>query len=166
MKKLLVGLLILCIVFCGVGCESSTNPPIEQNNNSANNDSSDIKTEVALTSENIYEYLTISSDITDVEKKYLGADCSNADGKITIKTSPRKRGDFNNVTIQITLSTTSAGWIADSKWDSREKSLIIPFDGKYEEIFTIRSNVTEDFITTTPRFEIIINSVSGTFFEE
>lgn len=170
MKKYLVLFLILMVLLSVVGCTNSgyaqQNAGTNQQNNQTTTTSSDEAKEIVLTVDNIYDYLTISLDITDVEKKYLGAENSNADGKLTIKTSPRKRGDFNDVTLQITLNTSSSGWVADSKWESREKTLIIPFDGKFEEIFTIRSNVIEDFITTSPRFEITINSVSGTFTKQ
>lgn len=169
MKRILVGIFALSLLFCFVGCANTENYPQGINNNQQNTvnnaDLNSAPTEIVLTTENIYEFLTISLDVTDVEKKYLGADCSVAEGKLTVKTAPRKRGDFDNVTIQVTLNTTSGGWEADGKWETREKSLIIPFDGKFEDVFKIRSNVTEDFITTSPRFEIIINSVSGTFIQ-
>ncbi|MBO5358681.1 MAG: hypothetical protein J6A78_05120 [Clostridia bacterium] len=163
MKKTIYLFLILLLIIGIVGC-SNTGAPTQNNTNETIENKE--QTEIVLTPENIYEYLTISKDITDVEKEYLGADCSVAEGKLTVKTAPRKRGDFSDVTIQVTLHTTSGGWEADGKWEMREKTFIIPFDGNFEEIFKIRSNVTEKYITTTPSFEIIINSVSGKFIEQ
>ena len=123
MKKV-IALLFIVVIGIGItGCDVASG-----NNQNAedvpNNVSGNTSEKIELTPENIYDYLTISLNVSDVEKEYLGVENSVAEGKITIKTSPRKRGDFNDVIITGTLKTSSAGWVADGKWDTREKSLL------------------------------------------
>lgn len=167
-KKLVSLILVMVMAFCVSSCNlagGSTTPP--QNANVYQQDTVEPTTtekqptEIALTTANIEEYLTITYDVHDVTKKNTGGVWS-ADGKLTIKTSPKKRGDFNNVVITVIDHRTSTGW----EDYGGERILEIPFDGKFEQTINVWGYVFRgNNITTTPVFKLEVVSVSGTFIE-
>lgn len=170
MKKAGMWLLAVCLLLCMTGCGSmnatQTNDVDQQNgvnqqNGVQQNVSEDEPTEIALTVDNIGDYLTISSDVHDCTKKNVGGVWS-AEGKLTVKSSPKKRGDFNGVVIKVAENRTGKGW----EDYATERTLEIPFDGKFEQTFDIWGYVFDDsFISSSPVITLEIISVSGTFVE-
>lgn len=173
MKKVGLLLLALCLLLGMSGCGGTGTPAQTNNENQPNNENqqndvqesvpADEPTEIVLTVENIAEYLTINRDVHDI------VDTSNSageqrEGKITMTTSPKKRGDFNNVVLQVKMVTSSAGWKNLCDWDPVE--LVIPFDGKCEQTFKIWGwEFHSSYMSNSPSITLEIVSVSGTFVE-
>lgn len=166
MKKVGLLLLVLCLLLGMSGCGGTEAPAQNNNNVNQQNDvqatvPEDEPTEIVLTVENIAEYLTISSDVHDCSTKNVGG-VWQGDGKLTIKTSPKKRGDFNNVVITVAEDRAGKGW----EDYAAERTLEIPFDGKFEQTFEIWGYVFDgSFISDSPYIGLEIVSVSGTFVE-
>jgi len=167
MKKLLIGILVVVMLFCFVGCGENgidqqntyqQNP--YQQNDATENISSDAKEEIILTTDNIGEYLTISCSIEDVTVEDLWNQNYSGKGNMTIKTSPRQRGDFEGVTITVAIKPVSSS----SGWLEATRELIIPFDGKFEETFSKNSGVA-DYVSSSPSFKIVVTSVTGKFIK-
>lgn len=166
MKKVISLLLMVCIVISMAGCVATEAPQqnatVNQQNNVQQKTTEKKPTETVLTVKNIAEYLTISSNVHDCETENVGG-VWHGDGKLTIKTSPKKRGDFSNVVIKVAEDRTGKGW----EDYATERTLEIPFDGKFEETFNISGYVFRgNFISDSPVVKLTIVSVSGKFIEQ
>ena len=113
-------------------------------------------TKIELTTENISDYLIFTCKTGTVikESKPLG----NELGKCTISltTSPKKRGDFDELTLTVVFKTKS------EDWSNQQRTIQIPFDGKSENSYNISSRML-DFISSYPGYTCSIESVTGYF---
>lgn len=170
MRKLLAILLVLAMCISVVGCGSTgdnsgenSQPTDSSQTNSDDSSSVDDRVSTMLTAENVYEYLLFQVEISDVKVKTMSNGFSNGDANLTVKVipNPDKPGEYKDVVVQVTLKGLSSGWVADSRWDSREKSITIPANGTTQMTYKVTSNVTEEPVSENPYFQIVVNEVSG-----
>lgn len=166
MNKMLALLLVVGILFSMVGCggvqEPSQSTNMNQQNNNQYTTTQKQPTETILTVDNIEDYLSFTCNVSDVqtEKEY---GLSQGDGKLTIKTFPKKRGEFVDVVILVMEKRTGAGW---EKYPA-QRTLEIPFDGKFEKTFDISTTVFDGgYLSETPSVTLEMKIVSGKFVEQ
>ena len=166
MKKIVLLTLALFLCLGIYSCEKADeqinkSPEETKKNEVVENIKSEEPKEVELTVDNIHEYLIISTEFSDLIE--YDSEYKQDDGKLKVKTSPKKRGDFNDVTLEVSFTSSSTGWASEGKVRlDRDKTLTIPFDGKFEETFRVSSDFAR-VKSSNPKFEITINNVSGTF---
>ncbi len=181
MKKLISILVLMVMMFTVTGCYSSYDYEEEEayvkqeteskpQSNSQSKPQVEVEKEpeeVKLTTENIRDYLMFSLNAKDIEIGEWEHDRFQqlGEGILSVKVSPKKRGDFSGVVLNVTLTSDSEGWVAGGDWAERKKEMVISLDGEFEEEYKINSIVSDNVIHPQPKFDLIINSVTGTFTE-
>lgn len=173
MKRIAL-LLMLCVLFiCVVGCGNNGEQDYEYfqpNENIANDvvvndqqkESENEKSkEIVLTTENIQDYLIFSISIEDVVKNRDPLGDYAGTGKIILKTAPIISGEFANLSVEVKLESSTAGWF------DRVGTIRIPFDGRSETTYKINGSGYKNAggILNSPRYNLTITSVSGTFLD-
>ncbi len=163
MKKLLLTLLAftMCISMCACG------------DNSDNSDNSDNKKEsITLTTENLNEYLEISTSYGELKSKTDYFEFVHSKIDTIVKTYASKGGSFENTEIKLEI-TLPLGWQYDgieevevtdisSVQQKITTTLKIPTNGTFETAYLITQ---KGYIEEAPTriCEIKIVSVSGNF---
>ena len=166
MKKVLILLLAIFLVISVVGCGTSmeTNTNINQENNNQNDYIDNIPSEeideveeIVLTKDNISEYLKIDVSIDEIsvsKSTAFNPPMDKGTGKIVVKTTALKRGDFEDVNIVLMFES-------DRGWDPTTVRITLPFDGNVTETKELLSY--SSLLFDNPRYEMTISSVSGKF---
>ena len=172
MKKILIlllsFLLVIGITGCGASTDSNANTDINTNTNQENQNQNDYNEsvlseetnaseEIILNKDNISEYLKIDFTVEDISVSLntgFNPPMDEGTGKIVVKTTALKRGDFEDVNIVLMFES-------DRGWDPTTVRITLPFDGKVtetKELLSFRSLLFDN-----PRYEMTISSVSGKF---
>lgn len=110
-----------------------------------------------MTKDNIEEYLKIDVSMEDIsvsQSTAFNPPMDKGTGKIVVKTTALKRGDFENVKIVLMFES-------ERGWDPTSVRITLPFDGKVTE--TKELLTYSSLLYDNPRYEMTISSVSGKF---
>lgn len=173
MKKIASILTVIIMIFTLSGCSLSRKQQGSDSNVNQNpqvvdqeykNEIQEPET-ITLTPENINDYLTFILNAKDIELYDWEYDSSTntGHGKLSVKIQPKKRGTFDGVVLNVTLVTDTQGWVAPDSWEERKKEIVVSLDGEFEAEYKINARLSSDWISSTPKFELKINSVTGTF---
>ena len=164
MKKVLIVVMFFVLMSSFAGCMPSTetvNKQTLQNQQQTPvdtyNGNVQTKEYIDLTTENITEYLRIDLDVTDISitrNNGFNPPMHEGNGRAKIKTTPLKRGDFENVEITLQL-------YSDRGWDNESVTLVIPFNGTLEHNEDLLTFNT--YLPGNPYYELRIKSVTGKF---
>lgn len=173
MKKVISVLTVIIMLIMLSGCsllneQQKSDSYVSQNSQTTNQETQIEVQEpetVTLTPENVDNYLTFLLSAKDIELYDWEYDSSinTGHGKLSVKIQPKKRGTFDGVVLNVTLVTAAQGWVAPDSWEERKKELVVSLDGEFEDEYKINARLSSDWISDTPKFELKINSVSGTF---
>lgn len=165
MKKLLCfGMIVFMLVISMCGCVSDSGT----NNNNANNQINDEPKIVDLTVDNIEEYITFSTNISDPDVfEPVYADNMSCEVKLTVKTASKQNVEYNNLQVGFKVvaesTTVGYGWdkiyFADTETEFNG-TLNLPYNGVWEDVFELESEFKR-YVTDDPELKIIITSVSG-----
>ena len=111
---------------------------------------------VQLTKENLSDYLILShktEGFTEVDPVLNGEQYA---GNLNLKTSPKKQGNFEDVTLTLKFTTGATGW------KTQNMTVDVPLDGKADVTKTITSQRLQS-VYKVPTFTIYIDSVTGYF---
>lgn len=151
MKKIIIALLIFTITVTSVGCGAQQNTGADVNTTTTT-----AQQKIDLTTENISDYLSFTCHVSDVETDTFYFVTSGS-GTATLKTSPLRAGTFENVVLKVTLEPNES----TRGWDSFEREITLPFDGKFDDTFSIESSTKDFLLSSDPEFIVVVNSVSG-----
>lgn len=109
---------------------------------------------IYLNESNIKDYLCFDTNTEDVklESQLLGKE--KGEGKIRITASKLQNVSFNDVTLVVSLETSSSGW------GTMSREIIVPYDGNVNKTFNIYSFI-ESYVSDSPTYWLKIESVSG-----
>ena len=154
MKKFLtVFAIILLLSICFTACEVSSSSTSKQE-------------EVSLAKFNINEYLNISGQYGELERKHSGYSVNYSD--FTINIDPAVPGQFYNTSITLKVSLTHGWRVSDSDPAFSEQygylftTIKLPANGSKEETHSLISNLIYDDHNNRD-VKIYVESVSGTF---
>ena len=110
---------------------------------------------VALTKDNISDYLifTLECEVGEkIDERMGNESCS---GKVTINVSPKKNITFDSLVLTIELQTSSEGWLT---FENRE--IEVPFNGTISKTFNVMTFV-QDYVSGNPHYKLVITNVTG-----
>ena len=151
MKKIIIALLIFTISLTSVSCSTQQNV-----GTNVSTTTTTAQQKIDLTTENIRDYLSFSCHISNVETDTFWL-VTSGNGTATLKTSPLRAGTFENVVLTVTLEPSES----TRGWDSFEREITLPFDGKFDDTFSIESSTNDGLLSSSPEFIVVVNSVSG-----
>lgn len=155
MKKFLIALLVICICMSLAACVAHSQQ--HTNSNSPSNPPSTTQPKpqrIQLTAANASEFFIITSKSHDVEIKDDALGMERGSGSLTISLSPKKRADFDGVTLTLRLIPSHGSWF------ETECTLEVPFDGRAEKTMGIYSSIT-DWVASSPSYTVEVESATG-----
>ena len=164
MKKLLslLSLIALCISLAACSTESPQNSgstTIPTNTTPSTAEPTDPQPKkTALTILNADDYLIFTSKAEDIKITDEPLGNERGTGSVTLSVNPKKRGDFDGVSVSLILKCAS------DSWGNKKMTIDIPFDGRTEVNTKIYSYIT-DYVDSSPSFTVEIESITGYFVE-
>ena len=167
MKRFIAIICTMFFLLSLMGCSAEKAEPQTENNGSYQGGASKppvqpattqtTPTEVPLSTENITEYLIFTTKTEDVKVESVGyKNLEKGEGKLIVKTSPKKNVEFSDVTLTVSLVTSpSYGW-----GTLNNRQIEIPFNGTTENTFSIFSKI-EEYVSDSPTFKVEVTAVTG-----
>jgi hypothetical protein len=161
MKKIIIAILIVTCILSVVSCSQNNEPQTTDapQTNAPATEAPETEPiteaikEIALTPDNISEYLKITATPKNVKIKDEAMGMKQGTCDLEIQTFLLKNVDLDGVKLKLNCT-------AGSTW-YRVVELEVPFNGTITETFQMMTQITDKFISSNPMFKIEIQEVSG-----